>query len=120
MILSKYLVHCEMKYLRDKWKFEAKLDDFDSLPVFQFLLEQVLFGHCLNRITGQWNADAHKTVDVSSQVLFFLHNVKTDCQVKHNSKNDIGLLKEPKHLCHQVYLLLFTRKLLIRVDLPFV
>jgi hypothetical protein len=110
-------LRAELLEYRDKWKFKGRLDDFDNPPALQFLLEQVLFGPSAKRVglTGKRDDDAHKTVDVLSQVL--LQNVKTDRQVKYKPKNDAGFVQraETPVSLGLPLTLLFTRKFVIRV-----
>ena len=76
---------------RQDWKFTGNLDDFQSPPITQFFITQLLFGSHSKHVINKLDDDVLKTTDMVCQ--FLVQHTKIDRQVKHQPKSDTTFVK---------------------------
>ena len=70
------------------WKFDGSLDTFENPPLLRFFLNQLLFGRHTKTVTGKRDVEKQNALNVFCQNI--VQNVRSDRQVKHKPKQDVG------------------------------
>jgi len=74
---------------RDTWHFAGSMS-YENPPMVAFFLKQLLFGTNSKMVCEKRDDAVNKTISIVSQIL--VQNVRTNRQVKHKPKSDVGFV----------------------------